>query len=242
MELQGKVALVTGSAMRVGRGIALELAHNGADVVVHYRRSQGPAQELAGEIQRLGRRAELVRADLVDEVQIRSMFDHVRDRVGRLDVLVNNASCYEPTPLEALDAAAWDRHMAVNVRAPALCIHYALPLMPDGGAIVNITDIAALKGRAGLAAYCASKAALLSLTASAAKALAGRGIRVNAVSPGVALWPEGASQQTKDSILRRVPLHRPGSPRDVAQAVIFLACSDYITGQELRVDGGWSIA
>ena len=240
-DLTGKVAMVTGAGVRVGRGIAIGLAAAGADVVVHYLRSEGPANDLADELRRLGRRVELLRADLMHEDQIREMFEQVRLRLGRLDLLVNSASAYDPTPLEELDAAAWDRDMAVNVRAPALCIRYALPLMREGSSIINITDITALRGRAQFGAYCASKAALLSLTRTAAKAFAPRGIRVNAVAPGVAMWPEGTSQERKDNILSQVPLHRPGDPQDIAQAVVFLAKADYITGQELNVDGGWSI-
>jgi NAD(P)-dependent dehydrogenase (short-subunit alcohol dehydrogenase family) len=158
---------------------------------------------------------------------------------GRIDVLVNNAGVYKPTPLTELTAEQWDFHMAINARAPALCIRHATAIMPDGGAIINITDIAAEKGWAGFPAYCASKAALLALTKSTAKALAKRNIRVNAIAPGVAEWSPADSEKARQMVLAQVPLKRPGTTADIAAAAIFLAENDYITAQTLRVDGGW---
>ena len=169
------------------------------------------------------------------------MFSAVGERFGRLDVLVNNAAVFDRTPIETLTAKQWDAEMAVNARAAALCIRWAVPLMADGGAIVNITDVAAEKGWAGFPAYCASKAALLALTKSAAMALAGRNIRVNAVAPGVVQWREATTEDRKKDVLSRVPLRRAGSADDVAAAVVFLARHDYMTGQNLRVDGGWNM-
>ena len=239
MDLHGKTALVTGSARRVGRAIALALARAGADVAVHSHRSGEEAQAVAAEIEALGRKAILLSADLADPAQIERMFDDLGRSWGRLDILVNSAAVYDRTPIETLTAEQWDREQAVNARAPALCIRWAIPLMPDGGTIVNITDIGAEKATPGYPAYSASKAALLALTKSAAKALAGRNIRVNSVAPGVALWPEGLPPQQQEKVLRQVPMKRPGTPEDIAAAVLFLAQQDYITGQNLRVDGGW---
>ncbi len=239
MELGGKVALVTGSGKRVGRAIALALARAGADVVVHYNRSAAEAEAVAGEIRQMGLRATTHQADLADPGQIESMFA-AAEAFGRLDVLVNSAAVFERTPIESLTGEQWDDQMAVNARAAALCIRHAVPLMrPGGGAIVNVTDISAEKAWGGFSAYCASKAALLALTRSCARALAGENIRVNAVAPGVALWQEGASEREKERVLAQVPLRRPGRPEDVAAAVVFLARHDYMTGQNLRVDGGW---
>lgn len=242
MELKGKVALVTGSGRRVGRAICLALAQSGADVVLHYNRSQAQAQAAADEMRALGAAAETIQADLAEPSQIEAMFSAVGERFGRLDVLVNNAAVFGRTPIEALTAEQWDAQMAVNARAAALCIRWAIPLMSDGGAIINITDVAAEKAWAGFGAYCASKAALLALTKSAAMALAGRNIRVNAVAPGVVEWHEATSEDRRKEILARVPLRRPGSAEDVAAAVVFLARHDYMTGQNLRVDGGWNMA
>ena len=241
MELKGKVALVTGAARRVGRAIALAMARAGADVAVHYNRSAAQAQAAAEEIRALGVAAEAIQADLAEPEHIESMFSAVGKRFGRLDVLVNNAAVFDRTPIETLTAEQWDAEMAVNARAAALCIRWAVPLMSDGGAIINITDVAAEKGWAGFPAYCASKAALLALTRSAAMALADRNIRVNAVAPGVVEWHEATTEDRKKDILARVPLRRAGSADDVAAAVVFLARHDYMTGQNLRVDGGWNM-
>ena len=240
MELKDKIALVTGSARRIGRSIAISLGQAGADVAIHYNRSAEQARQTAEAIRRLGRRAELFQADLAQPEQIAALFQAVGKAFSRLDVLVNNAAVYDRTPIESLTAEQWDSEMAVNARAPALCIAQAVPLMRQGGgAIVNITDVSAEKPWPGYPAYCASKAALLALTRSAAKALAGYNIRVNAVAPGVADWHEGATEQEKANVLAQVPMRRPGTPQDVAAAVVFLAAQDYITGQCLRVDGGW---
>ncbi len=244
VDLDGKIALVTGSARRVGRAIALALAHAGADVIIHYNRSQADAEATAGCC-RLGRsEAEShlcipIQADLSKPEQIEAMFAAVGEKFGRLDVLVNNAAVFARTPLETLSAEQWDVQMNLNARAAALCIRHATGLMSDGGVIINITDIAAEAGWAGYPAYCASKAALLALTKSAAKALAERNIRVNAVAPGAILWQDDTTEAEKQAILDKIPLKRLGCPADVAAAAVFLAGHDYITGQTIRIDGGW---
>ena len=152
---------------------------------------------------------------------------------------MNNAAVYHRTPIDTLTAAQWDAAQAVNARAAALCIRHASALMGDGGAIVNITDIAAGKAWGGYPAYCASKAALTALTKSCAKALAGRNIRVNAVAPGAILWDAASNDRTRQRVLAQIPMKRTGTPEDIAAAVVFLATQDYITAQTLRVDGGW---
>ena len=241
MDLHGKIAMVTGGAVRVGRAIALALARGGADVALHYGRSADAAGEVADAIRRLGRRAEAFPADLSDPAQIERLLSQVAEAFGRLDVLVNSAAVYYATPIDALTAEQWDRELAVNARAPALCVRHALPLMSAGGAIINITDASAESGRGGYVAYAASKGALLSLTRSLSKALAPRNIRVNSVAPGVAAFPASADDAYKAKILAGVPMRRAGTPEDIAAAVVFLATSDYITGQNLRVDGGWQM-
>lgn len=242
MLIEGRIALVTGAGRRLGRAITLALAQSGANVAVHYNCSENEAQKAAEQVSALGRRVELFQTDLSDPKQIEEMFVAVEKAFGRLDILVNNAGIHRRTSIEDLTAEHWDAVLAVNARAPALCIRHAVALMPDGGAIVNITDIAAEKARAGYPAYCASKGAVLALTKSAAKALAPRNIRVNAVAPGVVLWDDEIPEQQKRQILAQVPMKRTGSPEDVAAAVVFLAGHDYITAQTLRVDGGWHMA
>ncbi len=241
VELSGKVALVTGAGRRIGRCIALALAREGARLAVHYNRSKEQAEATAAEIRAGGGEAMTVRAELVELSQVRAMFAAVEDRFGRLDVLVNNASAFYPTPLEEMTEPQWDRLLAVNAKAPAFAIQSAARLMCEGGAIVNLTDISAARPWAGFVAYCAGKAALAAVTISAAKALAARGIRVNAVAPGVIEPPAGASPETLAKLLKRVPLGRKGDAEDVASAVLFLIHNDYVTGVTLNVDGGKSI-
>jgi len=259
MELEGKIALVTGAGRRLGKAVALALARAGADVGLHYRASRVEAQETAREIEALGRRAELFQADLADPEQIDRLFEAVASAFGQLDVLVNNAAICERTPIKSLSAEQWDRHFAINTRAAALCISRAVPLMgaartdrptpaaqrsdasqssKSGGVVVNIADVSAGSPWPGYPAYCASKAALLALTRSAAKALA-PAIRVNSVSPGAILWSPDTTDVQKRKVLDHIPMGRTGSPEDVAAAVVFLARQDYVTGQDLRVDGGW---
>jgi len=178
MVLNGKLALVTGAAKRVGRCIAVSLARAGADVIVHYNRSEADANETASLIREIGRRAEIVQADLSQSDQIEAMMLRVAEMFGDspkpLGVLVNNASVYNRTPLAGLTTEQWDDEMAVNARGPAICISRAMPLLGPGASIVNITDVSADDPRAALPAYCASKAALEAVTISAAKALAAK--------------------------------------------------------------------
>ena len=242
MDLNGKTALVTGAAKRVGRCIALSLARAGADLIVHYNRSEDDARATAAAIAGIGRHAELVAADLARSDQIEAMFARIAemfpDTPQPLGVLVNNASVYHRTPIASLTAEAWDREMSVNARGAALCIRHAIALMHPGSAIVNITDISAEDPRAAMPAYCASKAALLAVTKSTAKALA-PDIRVNAVAPGAIVWEKNISEAETQRVLARVPMKRTGRPEDIAAAVIFLCQNEYITAQTLRVDGGW---
>ena len=239
MELDGKTALVTGAAKRIGSAIALELARSGSDIALHYHTSSDDARTTAGEIEHLGRRCETFQADLSDPKQIADLFDAVPETFGCIDVLVNNAAICERTPLESLTPEQWDRHFDLNARAAALCISKAAPLMTRGGVIINIADVSGDSPWAGYPAYCASKAALLALTRSAAKALAPT-IRVNAVSPGAVLWSDGIPDQQRRRVLEHIPMKRTGTPQDIAAAVLLLAQNDYITGQNIRVDGGWN--
>ncbi len=241
MDINGKIALVTGAAKRLGRQIASQLASAGATIALHYHRSKDEAAQTAADIIETGSSVELFQADLADSAQLADMFARIREKFGRIDILVNNASIYTKTPINTLTAEQWDLQHAINSRAPALCIRHAIEIMPDGGAIVNIADASADSPWAAYPAYCASKAGLIALTMSCAKSLATRQIRVNAVSPGVILWSDETPANVRQQVLAQIPMKHTGSPQDVASAVVFLSESDYITGQVLRVDGGWNM-
>jgi len=244
MTLDGAVALVTGSARRVGRAILLELAAAGADVVVHARAAGDDADATADEARALGVRALVAPADLADPDAIEALFGTVERAFGRLDVLVCSAARFDHGPLEAVDAEAWDRTLAVNLRAPFLCARAAAPLMraaPRGeaGLIVNIADLSGVHPWRGFVQHGVSKAGLLHLTRILARELA-PDVRVNALLPGAILPPPGldADGPAWTRIGGRNPLGKPGAPSDVARAVRFLAESPFITGAILAVDGG----
>ena len=243
METVEKVALVTGAARRVGRAIALELARAGCDMAVHCRRSAKDASQLVDIIRGMGRRAAVVAGDLANpETPNRIVAEAVRN-LGRLDVLVNNASIFEKTPLEQADAAAWERILRINTIAPALLAQAAAPFMRQAGAgrIVNLIDILAERPIKRHGPYCASKAALSALTRSLALELAPE-ITVNGIAPGIAVFPENYDEDLRSRLTANVPLKRTGSPEQIAALVRFLVTEgDYITGQIIAVDGGMSL-
>ncbi len=244
MDCPGKVALVTGAARRVGRAIALELARAGCDLAVHYRRSGRQAEELVSRITALGRRATVFGADLREPDAPGRLVGQVREAMGGLDVLVNNASLFAPTPLETASAETWSVYFQLHAVAPALLAAAAAPGMraAGGGRIVNLVDILAERPIRRYHAYCASKAALVSLTRSLALELAPE-ITVNAIAPGIAVFPEDYDAALRARLVDRVPLRREGTPEGIASLVRYLVTEgDYITGQVIAVDGGWSIA
>lgn len=245
MLLSGTVVLVTGSARRLGRCIGLHVAQAGADVAVHCHRALEQAHETAASIRNAGRRCQIFSADLADPQQTRQLVDQVIESLGRIDVLVNNAAIFEADDPNQVDPALWQRVMHVNAIAPAILSAAAYNHLRQRramGKIVNICDIAAERPWGRYQAYCASKAALLALTRSMARAMAPL-VQVNAVSPGVADWAETIDPARRQAVLNRIPLGRAGRPEDVAAAVLFLLQDgDYITGEVIRVDGGRSIA
>ena len=237
-ELAGKIALVTGGAVRVGRAIALALAAAGADVAIGYRGSAAAARATVADLERLGVRAVALRADLAAPAAARALVTRAARALGRLDVLVNSAAIFPRTPVAAVTPAQFDRVIAVNLRAGFFCAQAAARVMGRrGGRIVNIADVGAVRAWPSYVPYGISKAGVVMMTRGLAAALAPR-IQVNAVGPGVVLLPEGFPRMTKGR-LARIPMGREGSPEDVAAAVVFFAtCPDYITGQVLFVDGG----
>lgn len=243
-DLNGKVVLVTGAARRIGAAIVTRLHAKGAAVAIHYRSSSRDAEKLAGRLNRArSDSAATFGADLLDMEQIAPLIEDVTDWRGRLDALVNNASTFYPTPVGNITEDQWQDLMGSNLKAPLFLSQAAAPeLAKRNGAIVNIVDIHSQRPLRNHAVYGPAKAGLAMLTRSLAKDLAPQ-IRVNGVSPGAILWPEdGMSDAAQKSILRQVPLQRPGEPDDIAGCVSYLLCdAGYVTGQIIAVDGGRSV-
>jgi pteridine reductase len=238
MNLDGSVALVTGAARRVGRVLALALARAGADVAIHFHNSGAEAEAVAREVERLGRRPLLLRADLTDADAPPRLIARVVEAYGRFDLLVNNAATFVATPIPNITPADWDRVHAVNLRAPFFLAQAAAPhLRRSGGLIVNIADLAAYQAWPGYTHHCTSKAGLVHLTRVLARGLAPE-IRVAAIAPGTVLPPDDFSQTDVERERARAPLGRIGTPEDVAQALLFLAGNDFVTGEVIVVDGG----
>ena len=242
--LQDKVALVTGSARRIGAAIVRVLHEAGAAVAVHYRGSAGEAEQLVADLDRhRPGSAAAFAGDLTRLAEIERLVRDVAAWRDRLDILVNNASSFYPTPIGTVTEEQWDDLVGTNLRAPLFLSQAAVPFLRESrGAIVNIVDIHAARPLRDHLVYGPAKAGLAMLTRSLAKDLAPE-IRVNGVAPGAILWPEnGMSERTKQAILDEVPLGAPGSPEDIAGAVLFLVRdANYVTGQILAVDGGRSI-
>ena len=244
--LADQVALVTGAGRRIGRLIALTLAHAGADVVVNYKHSRAAAIATACEIEALGVRSVALRADVSKPRQVEAMFRKFEERFGRLDLLVNNAGVFFPRSLEELTEHDWDHILGINLKGPFFCAQAAARLMRrrqsgQSGQIINISSLGGLQAWPGYMHYCSSKAGLIMLTRCLAKALAPE-IRVNSVAPGTILFPDEKRDASTLRMIEKTPLRSAGRPEDVADAVLYLATSaSFITGQVIAVDGGKSI-
>lgn len=238
MDLKGKTALVTGGARRVGRAITLTMARAGANVVVNYNTSGEDARRTAAEAEALGVQALPVAADVTDYEQVTAMVDAAADRFGSIDVLVNNASTFYPTPIGEVTEADWRDLVGSNLAAPFFLAQAAAPrLRAARGCIVNIADVYGHRPLAGHPVYSAAKAGLLMLTRALALEL-GPEVRVNSISPGAVLWPED-DDPGRRRVIDGIALGRSGNPGDVARAALFLARdAPYVTGQDLAVDGG----
>jgi len=242
--LTGRVALITGAAQRIGAAIARVLHAEGMGLVLHYRSSAGPARALAAELN--GVRADSVRlvaADLLDADAPALLLDAVAAFRGRLDVLVNNASSFFPTPIGEASEDDWNALMGPNLKAPFFLSQAAAPgLRAAGGCIVNLVDIHAERSLAGHPIYSMAKAGNAMMVKALAREL-GPEVRVNGIAPGAILWPEqGLSGNAKQEILSRTALRRAGTPEDIARTLLFLVRdADYITGQIIAVDGGRTI-
>jgi len=237
LPLQGSVALVTGAGKRLGRAVALHLAEQGADLVIHYRNSQPEAQEAVRQIEKLGRRATAIGADLSQVSEIKRLFDEAGKHFGRLDVLVNSAANFLPASMVSTTEEIWDLALDTNVRAPFFCAQAAAPwLRRSEGVIINFADTGGLLGWTGYIPHSISKAGVIMLTKVLAKALAPE-VRVNAIAPGT-ITMEGDPPEWKADFIKLAPLGRTGEPSDITASVLFLIESKFITGQVLVVDGG----
>lgn len=238
-----RVALVTGAAKRVGRAIVERLAEAGFDVAFTYLSSEREAQQLGASLRERGRETLAIRADLTHpELAVPAIYDGVHARFSRLDVLVNNASLYLPGPLNELDLNQARAMWSIHVEAPLLLAQRFAPMLRSArGHVVNMVDLLAERPWSQYLAYSASKAGLMNLTLGLARELAPE-VTVNGIAPGVVEWPDDYPESEKAKYLKRVPLGRPGTPRDVAEVVHFLCTSgNYVTGQIIRLDGGRSI-
>lgn len=216
-----KVAIITGSAKRVGKVIALTLAQQGYDIVVHYKNSKQEALQTAAEIKRLGRAVLVVQGDISREQDVQKIFRKIIKTFGRLDVLVNNAAVFYRTPLKMLTQKDWDVHMNTNLKGTFLCCREAVKIMQkqDSGTIINIADYAAEHPYKNYLPYCVSKAGVVVLTKALAKELAPR-IKVHCISPRIVLWPEDYTEQQKKRILKTLPGKKMGIVEGVTREVV----------------------
>ncbi len=239
MDLQGKWALVTGAGHRLGLAIAQALGREGCNLVIHYHAAAEGASDAAASLQQAGTQALAVQADLSRRDERQALFRAIDQAAAGPDLLVNSAAIMQSGDLLSVSEDDWDRTIDLNLKGAFFCLQESARRMRGrgGGSIVNIADVAGLRPWARFPIHSISKSGILMLTQVAALALA-PDIRVNAVAPGPVLKPEGLAPARWDQFAARLPLRHPGSPDDIAAAVIFLMKSDYITGETLVVDGG----
>jgi NAD(P)-dependent dehydrogenase (short-subunit alcohol dehydrogenase family) len=243
MDLNGKVALVTGAGRRIGRAIALKLASHGATVAIHYRTSHAEADAVVAEICATGRTARSLRANLESVAEIEKMVADVLAAFGRIDVLVNSASVFNRTPLEEVTERDWDSNLDTNLKAPFFLSKFAAASMRRNGAgkIVNIGDWAGIRPYKDYLPYSVSKSGLIGLTQALAKALAPE-VQVNCIALGLVMPPEDYSRDEVARLVRSTLTKKMGSPEDVARAVIFFCETDFATGAILPLEGGRLLA
>ncbi|MFB7302161.1 3-oxoacyl-[acyl-carrier-protein] reductase [Heyndrickxia sporothermodurans] len=244
MLLEGKVALVTGASRGIGREIALELAREGANVIVNYAGSEARANEVVEEIKALGREAKAIQCNVANNDEVQGMIKETIGLFGKIDILVNNAGITRDNLIMRMKEDEWDDVINTNLKGVFLCTKGVTRQMMKqrSGKIINISSIVGVSGNPGQANYVAAKSGVIGLTKSTAKELASRGINVNAVAPGF-ITTEMTDKLPEDvqiEMLKQIPLARFGEPKNVANVVVFLASSssDYMTGQTLHVDGG----
>ena len=246
--LKGKVALVTGGTKGIGRAVALRLARAGCDVAVNYFRSRDAADKTVAELQELGSNAIAIRSNVGKHELLHKVFEQIREKYGKLDILISNAALGLYTSALKIDDKAWDLSMHTNAQAFLLCVQHCIDMMPDGAKIVSLSSLGSHRYITGYAAIGASKAAIENLTKYLAYELAPRQINVNCVSGGFidtdALKSFPSYDEMKKEVIRRTPFGRIGNADEVAGVVFFLCTEDakWITGQTIVVDGGYSLA
>lgn len=240
MELKNKTALITGSAKRVGKTLALALAERGCNIVVHYGRSADAARETVREIEAHGVSAWAFSANLGDESAVVGVIPRALKLAGRLDILVNSASVFPPEDFLAADPKTWDRAMMVNLKTPFLLSQAFAQSLPDGqaGKIINLLDVIAMRPANHHFSYTISKAGLEGLTKASAVALAARNVQVNGIALGAILPNVNDDPALFARLAEKIPARRTGSPADVVQAMLYLLAADFVTGEIIRVDGG----
>jgi 3-oxoacyl-[acyl-carrier protein] reductase len=247
IDLGGKVALVTGGGRGIGRACCLALAESGAAVAINYSASKDAAGEVKAEIEESGGRAETYRADVSSFEQVAAMFESVKEDFGTLDILVNNAGVIKDNLLLRMKPADWDKVIGVSLNGVFNCTKAAVEIMMRArtGCVINISSIIGVMGGGGQTNYAAAKAGVISFTRACAAEMSRRGLRFNAVLPGMieTEMSETVRKHAGDEIMERIPSKRFGRPEDIAGVVVFLAspAADYINGEAITVDGGMHI-
>lgn len=249
MKLAGRAAVVTGSSRGVGRNVALAFAKEGADVLINYTSSEGPATELVEEIKRLGRRSVAVKADVATKADVENMMSVAKQEFGRLDILVNNAGFTRPAMLTKMTEEQWDAVVDAHLKGPFLCVQAASKYFQEQqyGKVINVSSVAGLVGTVGQVNYSAAKGGILSLTKSVARELARYNVCANVISLGIVETDMTEKirndEKLREIYMNRILMKRFGTAENISPAFVFLAStdSDYITGQVLCVDGGYGM-
>ncbi len=240
--LKGKTAVVTGGSRGIGRAVCLKLAQNGCDVAFLYAGNEGKASDTLTELQALGVKAAAFRCDVSDSNAVKEVFGRILTQFGHIDILVNNAGITRDKLVLGMKCEDFDDVIGVNLRGAFYTIKQVYPLFAKqrSGKIVNISSVAGLMGNAGQANYAASKAGVIGLTKTVAKELASRGVCCNAVAPGFIRTDMTEKFSDDEKVVSTIPVNRVGTLEEVASLVLFLClpCSDYITGEVIRIDGG----
>lgn len=249
MKLAGRAAVVTGSSRGVGRNVALAFAAEGADVVVNYTSSEGPAQELMEEIRSMGRKSVAVKADVASKADVERMMAAAKENFDRLDIVVNNAGFTRPSMLHKMSEGDWDAVVDAHLKGPFLCVQAAFPYFKEQnyGKVINVSSVAGLVGTVGQVNYAAAKGGILSFTKSVAREMARYNVCANVISLGIVETDMTEKIRTdeklRDIYMNRILLKKFAAAQDITPAFVFLASSesDYITGQVLCVDGGYGM-